>query len=133
MYVCMYVWGVLQAKHLGTWGALTCRVGGGPSNRPLWSRGWHKVRQSAPTVWLRRPRDLGTWGALACREGRVTGRCRAMGEQLSRVYGLLPESRGQILAVTVSYVAYWLDRGWARVGMGNPVLRSVPTTGVPRS
>ena len=21
------------------------------------SRGWHKVRQSAPTVWLRRPRD----------------------------------------------------------------------------
>ena len=26
-----------------------------------WSRGWHTVRQSAPTVWLRRPRDLSAW------------------------------------------------------------------------
>ena len=42
------------------------------------SRGWHTVRQSAPTVWLRRPRDrpkggrgLGRWSVLAARR-----RCR---------------------------------------------------------
>ena len=32
-----------------------------------WSRGWHKVRQSAPTVWLRRPRDRGPDASDHCR------------------------------------------------------------------
>ena len=37
----------------------------------LRSRGWHTVRQSAPTVWLRRPRDRPNGGRGArWRDGR---------------------------------------------------------------
>ena len=56
------------------------RPGGGgvATSEGLWgaadrSRGWHKLRQSSPTVWLRRPRD---WWELPRRAGggpRIAG------------------------------------------------------------
>ena len=68
-------------------------------------------------------------------------RCRDRRDQLKRFQGLLPESQGQNLALTVLHVPYSLDSecavqtalGFLRSARGVPAPSILSPTGVPRS